>query len=165
MLILQISSTGPQDAKVRFENFELTPLPLKFGQDGNLAVLLKVREPIHGGFSDLAISRVFNAFGFEVPLSLPCIDGYGACVSDLGFTLKDSDLICGLLRSANTTCGLPLHRGTIGTESYQFPVPAMNGIFSLFASVSDKLIDSFISIKHYFCTGFVPHEMELAGHG
>ena len=133
---LKWSDCGPENATVRFEKMELDPYPLSFGQKVTLATVIRVMDTIPGGFSQLEISRVFSAFGFEVPISLPCIDGYGACTSDLDYTLRDSEMICGLLVSANHTCGLPLHKGQVETEKYQLDVPPLNGIFSLFAAVS-----------------------------
>lgn len=130
---------GPQDAKVQFKKFDLTPQPLKMGENANLAALMIVTEPIRDGFSDLTIYRVFTVFGLEVPIPLPCIDGYGSCFTQLEFTLQDPDigLGCGLVRDGNNTCGLPIEKGIIGTDSHKFPVPPLNGFFSLLATVSN----------------------------
>lgn len=116
----------------------MIPHPIIFGTKANLITDIKVIEAIKDGYSDLSLQRVFSAFGFEVPITLPCIDGYGGCVSDLGFTLKDSDMVCGLLANTNRTCGTPLEKGSIQTDDYQFDVPQLNGIFSLFASVRTR---------------------------
>lgn len=133
---LKWSDCGPVDAKMRFEKLDLKPLPLIFGSKAVLSTVVKILDTIPNGHSQLEITRVFSVFGMEIPMSLPCIDDYGSCLSDLDFTLRDSDLLCGLLNSTGRICGTPIQKGGLETETYQFDVPELNGIFSLFASVS-----------------------------